>query len=215
MYIFIPHYQRSWRGLVWAWTHNFHILCLIFIRLGRSVHHNKTMSLVYDPDLYAKGQGHMPRSNMSIFSTFFVQFLYHLTKVSTITSSKFNNASARRGLVDWYLSLFVMCKAWHQYNERLKALALLNSPQMMCYEQILGLYGQGHRSRSNGIWGWNWKKNMFLEQNFLIYYSTWFSYHMAQVSTITRRCVTYIIQVCMFKVKVTGHSEMENIFPQA
>ena len=35
---------------------------------------------------------------------------------------------ARRALVDWYLSLFVMCKAWHQYNERLKALALLNSP---------------------------------------------------------------------------------------
>ena len=24
---------------------------------------------------------------------------------------KFNNASARRALVDWYLSLFVMCKA--------------------------------------------------------------------------------------------------------
>ena len=34
---------------------------------------------------------------------------------------------ARRALVDWYLSLFVLCKAWHQYEERLKALALLNS----------------------------------------------------------------------------------------
>ena len=31
---------------------------------------------------------------------------------------EFNNARARRALVDWYLSLFVMCKAWHQYNER-------------------------------------------------------------------------------------------------
>ena len=49
------------------------------------------------------------------------------------TSGKFNNASARRALVDWYLSLFVMCKAWHQYNERLKALALLNSPLMQYY----------------------------------------------------------------------------------
>ena len=43
---------------------------------------------------------------------------------------EFNNARARRALVDWYLTLFVMCKAWHQYNERLKALALLNSPQL-------------------------------------------------------------------------------------
>ena len=31
---------------------------------------------------------------------------------------EFNNARARRVLVDWYLSLFAMCKAWHQYNER-------------------------------------------------------------------------------------------------
>ena len=34
------------------------------------------------------------------------------------TRGEFNNARARRALVDWYLSLFVMCKAWHQYNER-------------------------------------------------------------------------------------------------
>ena len=32
------------------------------------------------------------------------------------------------GSLFWYLSLFVKCKVWHQYNERLKALALLNSP---------------------------------------------------------------------------------------
>ena len=50
---------------------------------------------------------------------------------------EFNNARARRALVDWYLSLFVMCKAWHQYNERLKALALLNSPQMCMHGDVL------------------------------------------------------------------------------
>ena len=44
------------------------------------------------------------------------------------TRGEFNNASARRALVDWYLSLFIMCKAWHQYNERPRALALLNLP---------------------------------------------------------------------------------------
>ena len=49
---------------------------------------------------------------------------------------EFNNARARRALVDWYLSLFVMCKAWHQYNERLKALALLNSPQDSCFQNL-------------------------------------------------------------------------------
>ena len=43
---------------------------------------------------------------------------------------EFNDASARRALVDWYLSLFIMCKAGHQYNERPRALALLNSPQV-------------------------------------------------------------------------------------
>ena len=35
-----------------------------------------------------------------------------------LTRGEFNNASARRALVDWYLSLIIMCKAWHQYNER-------------------------------------------------------------------------------------------------
>ena len=43
---------------------------------------------------------------------------------------EFNNASARRALGDWYLSLFIMCKAGHQYNERPRALALLNLPQV-------------------------------------------------------------------------------------
>ena len=44
------------------------------------------------------------------------------------TRGEFNNASARRALVDWYLCLFIMCKAGHQYNERPRALALLNLP---------------------------------------------------------------------------------------
>ena len=45
------------------------------------------------------------------------------------TRGEFNNASARRALVDWYRSLFITCKAGHQYNERPRALALLNLPQ--------------------------------------------------------------------------------------
>ena len=48
------------------------------------------------------------------------------------TRGEFNNASARRALVDWYLSLFILCKAWHQYNERPRALALLNLPMIYC-----------------------------------------------------------------------------------
>ena len=51
------------------------------------------------------------------------------TQQSRDTRGEFNNASARRALVDWYLSLFIMCKAWHQYNERPRALALLNLAQ--------------------------------------------------------------------------------------
>ena len=43
---------------------------------------------------------------------------------------EFNNASARRALVEWYLSLFITCKAGHQCNERPRALALLNLPQV-------------------------------------------------------------------------------------
>ena len=31
-------------------------------------------------------------------------------------SGKFNNVSARRALVDWYLSFFVMCKAGGKFN---------------------------------------------------------------------------------------------------
>ena len=30
---------------------------------------------------------------------------------TSLTRGEFNNASARRALVDWYLSLFIMCKA--------------------------------------------------------------------------------------------------------
>ena len=50
------------------------------------------------------------------------------------TRGEFNNASARRALVDWYLSLFIMCKAGHQYNERPRALALLNLPQVRVFD---------------------------------------------------------------------------------
>ena len=49
------------------------------------------------------------------------------------TRGEFNNASARRALVDWYLSLFIMCNAGHQYNERPRALALLNLPLVQYY----------------------------------------------------------------------------------
>ena len=56
----------------------------------------------------------------------------HEQRLPPVASSKnrdeFNNASARRALVDWYLSVFIMCKAGHQYNERPRALALLNLP---------------------------------------------------------------------------------------
>ena len=55
---------------------------------------------------------------------------------NTQLRGEFNNASARRALVDWYLSLFIMCKAWHQYNERPRALALLNSPLLCVLTQI-------------------------------------------------------------------------------
>ena len=44
------------------------------------------------------------------------------------TRGEFNKASARERSLFWYLSLFVMCKAWHQYIERSRALTLLNSP---------------------------------------------------------------------------------------
>ena len=53
-----------------------------------------------------------------------------LHKQLPYTRGEFNNASARRALVDWYLSLFITCKAGHQYNERPRALALLNLPRM-------------------------------------------------------------------------------------
>ena len=54
-----------------------------------------------------------------------IRFIFNKAKrlISTIRQlydyrGEFNNARARRALVDWYLSVFVMCKAWHQYNER-------------------------------------------------------------------------------------------------
>ena len=53
--------------------------------------------------------------------------LLTLYQIINKTGGEFNKASARRALVDWYLSLFIMCKAGHQYNERPRALALLNS----------------------------------------------------------------------------------------
>ena len=36
---------------------------------------------------------------------------YLANEVSCKIRGEFNNASARRALVDWYLSLFIMCKA--------------------------------------------------------------------------------------------------------
>ena len=39
------------------------------------------------------------------------------------------------------------------------------------------------------------------------------SCHLAQISNITRPCVSYMIQVFMSKVKVTGQGQMENLFP--
>ena len=50
------------------------------------------------------------------------------SSINSNTRGEFNNASARRALVDWYLSLFITCKTGHQYNERPRALALLNLP---------------------------------------------------------------------------------------
>ena len=44
-------------------------------------------------------------------------------------SGEFNYASVRGRSLFWYLSLFEMCKAWHQYTKRSRELASLNSPQ--------------------------------------------------------------------------------------
>ena len=73
------------------------------------------------------------------------------------TRGEFNNARARRALVDWYLSLFVMCKAWHQYNERLKALGLLNSPPISIHGCSIAYLGKqsgtcGQLGRSGKVW---------------------------------------------------------------
>ena len=45
-----------------------------------------------------------------------------------LTRGEFNNASLHGRSLFWYLSLCIMCKAWHQYNERSRALASFNSP---------------------------------------------------------------------------------------
>ena len=42
---------------------------------------------------------------------------------------EFNNASVRERSF-WYLSLFVTSKSWHQYSERPRVLASLNSPKV-------------------------------------------------------------------------------------
>ena len=52
-------------------------------------------------------------------------------------------------LVPIFNSLFVMCKAGHQYNERLKALALLNWPVTVSENgQVLLLYCVGGANKS-------------------------------------------------------------------
>ena len=45
------------------------------------------------------------------------------------TRAEFNKANASERSLFWYLSLLELCKAWHQYNECLQAIASLNSPQ--------------------------------------------------------------------------------------
>ena len=42
-------------------------------------------------------------------------------QASNYTWGEFNNAIAQKRSLFWYLSLFVMCKAWYQYNERSSA----------------------------------------------------------------------------------------------
>ena len=56
-----------------------------------------------------------------------------------LARGEFNNASARQALVDWYLSIFIMCKAWHQNNERPRVLALLNSAQVYSLSAYMAL----------------------------------------------------------------------------
>ena len=54
--------------------------------------------------------------------------------------------------------------------------------KMMCCLCDQDLYGQGHRTRSNG--------KLFLEHNFNIL--CLISYHLAHASTITRQCVVFM-----------------------
>ena len=55
---------------------------------------------------------------LSFFATFLPLRGFKSLFNCKLDRGEFNNAKARRALVDWYLSLFVMCKAWQQYNER-------------------------------------------------------------------------------------------------
>ena len=54
----------------------------------------------------------------------------HCGAIGKENKGEINNASARGRLLFRYLSLFVMCKAWHKYNERPQVLVLLNLPQV-------------------------------------------------------------------------------------
>ena len=76
--------------------------------------------------------------------------------------------------------------------------------KMMFYKYDLGLYVQGqcHRPRQ--------MVNLFPKQTFHIL--CLISFYMAQMFTITGPYVSYMTQVCMSKIKVTGQGEVENLF---
>ena len=57
-----------------------------------------------------------------------MKVIQHAKSKISYTKVSSNNARACGRSLFWCLSLFVMCKAWHQYNEHLKALTFLNSP---------------------------------------------------------------------------------------
>ena len=61
----------------------------------------------------------------AIKMAYFIKFLLSEASTKPEASSKMR-AFAGHSLF-WYLSLFVMCKALYQYNERSQALTLLNS----------------------------------------------------------------------------------------
>ena len=68
---------------------HFHILCLIFMSLGTSVNHNKTMFTVYDPGLSNQGQGHRQRSDGEFISrAYFPQLLLDLSLDTSVHHNK-------------------------------------------------------------------------------------------------------------------------------